>query len=111
MVDAASSVLRLETKVVLKLCCLQGPLFRADHLTGSPILLQGFKDINGLKTHFQQYGAVNDCHVPKNRVTQQSKGFGFVEFAKSLYADRQGILYTLLHVTKSVASIACPRWS
>ncbi|KAK9840362.1 hypothetical protein WJX74_008327 [Apatococcus lobatus] len=58
---------------------------RVLYITNLP---HGFKDIHGLKTHFQQYGAVNDCHVPKNRVTQQSKGFGFVEFAKSLYADR-----------------------
>ena len=33
-----------------------------------------------LSTHFEQYGHVHDCYMPRDRVTQQSRGFAYVDF-------------------------------
>ena len=49
--------------------------------------VQGFKDIAQLRTIFEELGEVNECHLPRNKATGNSKGFAFVEFKHSSHAD------------------------
>ena len=50
-------------------------------------MVQGFSDISALRQLFEKFGPVNECHLPRNKQTGNSKGFAFVEFRQSIYAD------------------------
>lgn len=41
-----------------------------------------------LEEHFSQYGEVEECMIPLDRITGQSRGFGFVTFTDQLVAER-----------------------
>ncbi len=41
----------------------------------------------GLSSVFSQYGEIVSVRIVKDRFTEQSKGFGFVEFAEDSAAD------------------------
>ncbi|KAK9902554.1 hypothetical protein M0R45_001490 [Rubus argutus] len=41
-----------------------------------------------LEEHFSQYGEVEECLIPLDRFTGQSRGFGFVTFTEQLVAER-----------------------
>ncbi|KAK9788864.1 hypothetical protein WJX73_005048 [Symbiochloris irregularis] len=51
-------------------------------------LKPGFKDISLLRSIFEDQGEINECHLPRNKQTGNSKGFAFVEFMKSADADK-----------------------
>jgi len=50
-------------------------------------IFQGFSDISALRQLFEKFGPVNECHLPRNKQTGNSKGFAFVEFRQSIFAD------------------------
>ncbi|KAL3159657.1 hypothetical protein ABBQ38_010066 [Trebouxia sp. C0009 RCD-2024] len=50
-------------------------------------LTPGFSDISALRQLFEKFGPVNECHLPRNKQTGNSKGFAFVEFRQSIFAD------------------------
>ena len=41
-----------------------------------------------LRAYFEAYGEVTDCHIPKNPVTQENKGFGFISYSSSDAVDK-----------------------
>jgi len=41
-----------------------------------------------LSSLFSQYGEVTSVSVIKDKITQQSKGFGFIEFAEQSQAEK-----------------------
>lgn len=41
-----------------------------------------------LRDHFSKYGQLKECEVIRDRITHQSRGFGFVAFADPSLADR-----------------------
>lgn len=45
-------------------------------------------DDEGMKEYFSQYGKVEDCVVMRDKVTDKSRGFGFVTFANSAAVDK-----------------------
>ena len=45
-------------------------------------------DNTGLKEAFAQYGEIEEVNVIKDRMTGQSRGFGFVTFAKQADAEK-----------------------
>lgn len=49
--------------------------------------VQRYKDVRDLRTIFEVYGGISDINIPVNQMTQQSRGFAFVEYKRSTYAD------------------------
>lgn len=47
-----------------------------------------FDDLTVLRGVFQVHGQVTDAYIPRSKINNQSKGFGFVEFKDSAAADR-----------------------
>lgn len=43
---------------------------------------------DALKKHFGKYGTVLGCSIAKDRITKNSRGFGFVWFSESSAADK-----------------------
>lgn len=48
---------------------------------------QGFSDTAALRLRFENFGPVTECHLPRNKQTGNSKGFAFVKFSQSIFAD------------------------
>lgn len=49
--------------------------------------------VNDLRRLFDRYGEIGDVHIPKDRRTRQSRGFGFVRFY-----DRKDAEYAISRV-------------
>ncbi|EIE21364.1 hypothetical protein COCSUDRAFT_48078 [Coccomyxa subellipsoidea C-169] len=50
-------------------------------------LPQKYKDVRELRSIFEEFGGISDINIPVNQMTQQSRGFAFVEYKRSAYAD------------------------
>ncbi|CAL8463190.1 g2724 [Coccomyxa elongata] len=46
-----------------------------------------YKDVRDLRSIFEAFGSISDINIPVNQMTQQSRGFAFVEYKRSTYAD------------------------
>jgi RNA recognition motif-containing protein len=51
------------------------------------VLNQRYKDVRELRGIFEEFGTISDINIPINQMTQQSRGFAFVEYRRSTYAD------------------------
>ena len=40
-----------------------------------------------LRTIFEAFGGISDINIPVNQMTQHSRGFAFVEYKRSTFAD------------------------
>ena len=49
--------------------------------------LQRYKDVRDLRTIFEAFGGISDINIPVNQMTQHSRGFAFVEYKRSTFAD------------------------
>ncbi len=49
--------------------------------------MQRYKDVRELRTIFEEFGPLSDINVPINQMNNQPRGFAFVEYKRSTYAD------------------------
>ena len=65
-----------------------------------------------LRDHFQPYGDITDAVVMRDKMTQKSRGFGFVTFASADSVERvlaDKVCWSLYGVSRYVCAIACAR--
>ena len=65
-----------------------------------------------LKDHFQPYGDITDAVVMRDKMTQKSRGFGFVTFASADSVERvlaDKVCWSLYGVSRYVCASACAR--
>ena len=58
--------------------------------------MQRYKDVRELRTIFEEFGPLADVNVPINQMNNQPRGFAFVEYKRSSYADAWVICSTFL---------------
>ncbi len=51
------------------------------------LCMQRYKDVRELRTIFEEFGPLSDINVPINQMNNQPRGFAFVEYKRSTYAD------------------------